>query len=440
MNCKTLIAASHNDSSFRAVFNSRLRRADACEIDVLTHKESEAEFYGISRISTLYVCESLDRGLAVIGHDYSSIVAFIAPPKSRDDAQPSTETIDIIKALDVDTNGVSTSREFPRILRVEPTNRCSARCRMCPNRYIVRNHGRRELSPAAFSWDFLHAVTDIVLLQNGEFTEAQYLSEWLRATSDLRARLHVTTNGSRLTTGLLHELVDAGLSSITFSIDSTDPLIFRDIRFGIALERVLESLDSTLELPCRARDGRPVVQVNITLQQRNVRSLVSTCRDLAARGVDAIHIEYARIHPENVEAGDMVPDDSLFFEPELADDCIREAIYAVQGFACEMSAPPPFGNHATPRANRSVTAYCWQPLTDMVVWGNGDVTPCVGAQSVILGNVRVQPLQDIWHGKKAKDFRTRISSQNPPNECNECICGGRWNGRVLEENWHVYAV
>jgi radical SAM protein with 4Fe4S-binding SPASM domain len=437
MNRRILIAAAHNDSLFRAAFNSHWSRAKSCKIDVLTCKEGEAEFHGILGISTLYLCEAFEDGLRQIGPDYDSIIALIVLPNGTDDMRLSPEAIKIIQPLDVVPKDVFVSHESPLILRVEPTNYCSARCRMCSNRYIVRKYGRRELSPEAIDWDFLHSVKDIVLLQNGEFTEAQFLKEWLRATSDLKARLHVTTNGSRLTTGLLHELVDAGLSSVTFSIDSTDPAIFSNIRFGCELERILEGLDAALDLSYRAHHGRPIVQVNITLQMRNIWSLTRTCLDLAERGVDAIHIEYARIHPENVEAGDMVPSDSLYFEQALADDFIFEAISAVNGFACDLSAPPPFRRKGMTEANRSVTSYCWQPFTDLVVWANGDVTPCIGAQSFILGNIRVQSLPDIWHGNIAQNFRSRVASVNPPDECNECICGGRWNGRVFEKDWHI---
>ena len=436
MTCRVLIAAKHNDGLFRAVFNAHSRLGSANEIDVLTCKGSAAEYCNVSGISTLYVCEALSAGLRQLGMEYNSVIV-VAAADECGDLQLSSGVLTIIQAPELEFTDVHKVPDSPRILRVEATNRCSARCRMCPNRFVFRSHGHRELSPEGLEWDFLSSVKDIVFLQNGEFTEALYLREWLRVTSDVRARLHVTTNGSHLTPNLLNELVEAGLSSITFSIDSTDPVVFRDIRYGSCLERVLEGLDGALGLPCRARQGRPIVQVNITLQRRNVRSLTSTCKDLAARGVDAIHIEYARIYPENVEAGDMEPLDSLYFDQELADACIREAMVSVQGFACELSVPPPFEQQSAERRDQPVTAYCWQPLTDVVVWGNGDVTPCVGAQSFILGNIHTAPLHDIRHGTTAEVFRSRLLSGDTPDECKECICGGRWNGRAFEKDWHL---
>ena len=68
-----------------------------------------------------------------------------------------------------------------------------------------------------------------------------------------------------------------------------------------------------------------------------------------ARGgvVDAIHVQYARIHPENVEAGDMLPTDSLFFAQGLADECLQEARAAARGYVlaavseCTISAVTP---------------------------------------------------------------------------------------------------
>ena len=393
--------------------------------------------HGEDAPDTLYVCSDINDGLRRIHADFNAIIVLLAGRNANEFSYVARTALRMLAPPDVERQDAG-SDLVPSVLRMEPTNYCSARCRMCPNRYIIRRHGRRELGPAALNWEFLRTVKDTIFLQNGEFTEAQHLPAWLHALGGGRTRLHVTTNGMRLTPILLQQLVAAGLSSITFSIDATDPAVFCDIRIGCNLERVLKNLELALALPSRANEGRPVVQVNITVQARNVRSLAQSVHDLAARGVDAIHLQYARIHPENVEAGDMQPADSVFFAQDTADESIRSARAAVQGFACDLSAPLPFRRGAVPHAGRPVTDYCWQPFSDVIVWANGDVTPCIGAQSLILGNVFAEPLEKIWFGEPAQRFRSQMLSATPPDECTECLCGGQWNGRVFDQARHVY--
>ena len=54
-----------------------------------------------------------------------------------------------------------------------------------------------------------------------------------------------------------------------------------------------------------------------------------------------------------------------------------------------------------------------------MVTGEGDVRACCMPGSVV-GNINEASLEDIWNGRRMRDFRVRINTPNPPAPCDAC--------------------
>ena len=63
--------------------------------------------------------------------------------------------------------------------------------------------------------------------------------------------------------------------------------------------------------------------------------------------------------------------------------------------------------------------YCSLPWTSAVILGNGDVMACC-VPGTVMGNLNIQPLEELWNGKNYKEFRKKVNSGNPPSVCNSC--------------------
>jgi len=68
--------------------------------------------------------------------------------------------------------------------------------------------------------------------------------------------------------------------------------------------------------------------------------------------------------------------------------------------------------------------FCAAPWIEAVVRISGDVLPCCRA-GVVFGNVESATLAEIWRGRIARDFRSRIGAgQFPSPECERCYADG----------------
>jgi len=329
----------------------------------------------------------------------------------------------------------------PKILRVEPTNQCSRSCIMCPNKQIIRDQGIHHLHPTLIPQGLFESVRDVVFLQNGEFTEAKYLQDILVLLQRYPVRLHVTTNGTNVTDGLLEQLLATSLASITFSIDSVDPIIFASIRRGCHLDVVLRGVRRVILRKRETDSILPIVQTNVTIMRRNIEALPEALLTLADLGVDVIRVDYARLHRFSVETGDIDRDESLYFHQDLSDKTLAQCRRIVSGRSCKVWLPPMFGRVVVkeddPSSGQHIANYCQQPWTDAVIWANGNVTPCTGAQEVIWGNLRESSFESIWRCRRANNFRRRLESPHCPKACLQCVCVAESRTSYNRKSWHV---
>ena len=66
---------------------------------------------------------------------------------------------------------------------------------------------------------------------------------------------------------------------------------------------------------------------------------------------------------------------------------------------------------------------CNKPWGDMAIYSNGSVGPCcnlVGRKTPI-GNIKDNPIKEIWNGPKMSELRNGIVKNNPNEVCKSCI-------------------
>jgi radical SAM protein with 4Fe4S-binding SPASM domain len=63
---------------------------------------------------------------------------------------------------------------------------------------------------------------------------------------------------------------------------------------------------------------------------------------------------------------------------------------------------------------------CYAPHVQLSFSPNGDVSACCMSRSHILGNLRVDRLDDIWHGERLRQFRDQLRRYVFPSGCESC--------------------
>ena len=142
---------------------------------------------------------------------------------------------------------------FPMIVNIEPTNRCTLACTICPRRLS----GRPEVD---LDWDLFLALADeiaangpimkIFLQKDGEPLLHPRIVEMVRVLREKNCakNISVITNGTVLTEALFSSLAEAGLDDLIISIDTVDPEEYLHLKGVDCLGRVERNVHAAIRL------------------------------------------------------------------------------------------------------------------------------------------------------------------------------------------------
>jgi organic radical activating enzyme len=163
---------------------------------------------------------------------------------------------------------------YPRYFEIETVNACNARCPMCTiNDWQRRMPTMKDALFARIAADITaHAdqVRRVSLHRDGEPLLDKKLAE---RTALLKAggikEVSISTNVSLLDERRAAELLEAGIDTVIFSIDSLQKEIFESIRVRLDFDRVMENALRFIALRDRIRPGCRV-WVRMIRQEANV--------------------------------------------------------------------------------------------------------------------------------------------------------------------------
>ena len=177
-------------------------------------------------------------------------------------------------------------------LRVSVTDRCNLRCAYCMPEEGIRLLPRSEIPPLteiaeAVAWLVPCFGVDRVKVTGGEPLVrggVPALVARVAAIPGVR-EVSMTTNGTLLAAKAA-ELAAAGLARVNVSLDTLDPVRFRELTRGGRVEEVLEGIDAALAA------GLSPLKLNAVLRKSSFRDDLPPLLELAAdRGVEIRFIE-----------------------------------------------------------------------------------------------------------------------------------------------------
>jgi molybdenum cofactor biosynthesis enzyme MoaA len=144
---------------------------------------------------------------------------------------------------------------YPRLVAVETTSFCSARCVFCPNDSLKR--GKRHMADELFE-SIIEQCREFALpaiepfIQGDPFSDPKILSRLEMIHRRLpRTKLRLYTNGYNLTPERADAIADCNIDHLFVSLNTTDPERYKAV-MGLKLERTLANL-RYLTAPSRAR-------------------------------------------------------------------------------------------------------------------------------------------------------------------------------------------
>lgn len=256
-----------------------------------------------------------------------------------------------------------TTLPFPKRITLELTNHCNLHCVFCPRRFMEKETGFLDVALARELMSQMHEhlpVTVVPFFRGESLTHPQ----WHLLLASLHefglGPIQMATNASLLTEEKAHKILEIGIDTLSFSMDTLNPNTYRRLR-GTDYAQSLENVLRFLELRRTYRKARAcgMVQVSAVKTKENAHEL----DDFIAFW--RVRVDRVRIYPEHSTDG----------KPGSLSETIQ-------------AAPP-----RTP---------CAKVFEEMVIYWNGEVALCnhdwtrrITKQHI--ASVKTQSIQDIWN-------------------------------------------
>jgi len=297
----------------------------------------------------------------------------------------------------------------PRQVQIEITNRCNMDCPMCQREDLGIELEHMSWTDFTTVVDKLNHREDITLTGWGEPFIHPQVFDMISYCRERGHRVMITSNGLFTKPSMVNDILDSGLDSITFSIDSVN-----------GNETVVEGHTSTkvyenIEAVTRRRDPAKLgVRLQATLHMDCENDLYDVIRYGAGIGCDTVNVgRLDRQFRPNLKRPDSREERFIFLK---ADDIART--YGIQldwlQYSVSHGLTRFFYRLLRKKLHRS-GKYCLKTFNYAYVTREGNVTPCCLLPNEKMGNLLNDGLDNIWKSEKFNHFR-----ENYRDTCGSC--------------------
>jgi MoaA/NifB/PqqE/SkfB family radical SAM enzyme len=268
--------------------------------------------------------------------------------------------------------------------------------------------------------DTFPEVKHIELQGEGESLLHQRFFDMARLARERGIRVSVITNGSFLTPEYVAQILDVGIISVAVSIESPDPLVFKQIRGG-RLEKVIEGIKRLLAMRTERGLAFPTVGFAVTILKRTVDSLpeIADLHDrlgmdggIGAQVLNAMAC-YTKVYDEDM-AGQHLDEETqarldVYMSQNPQIRRLLELADTVKHFYAELGKSFP-SSHGCPWVKGG-----------LYVHRHGEVTSCCMIKETskyALGKIGETPLEAMLEARRGLD--RMLSAGDVPAQCEGC--------------------
>lgn len=190
----------------------------------------------------------------------------------------------------------------PHSLNLEPTNACNLKCAGC-SLDVGRKRGMMDLG--LFEKLARQAkqigTEEIRLFLAGEPLLHKQIVEMVSTCTELSLRSIIHTNATNLTPEMSGRLVEAGLSTISLSIDGADKQTYEVARVGADFETTIENSRALLRYIKECGAEKPYVIIQMLRPENEPLEVPDALRELF-RGLEVGHYKVLHYHNWRGEA------------------------------------------------------------------------------------------------------------------------------------------
>ncbi len=209
--------------------------------------------------------------------------------------------------------------------------------------------------------------------------------EYARKKGVMHISLH--TNALLLTEELSYQIIESGLTTLSFSLDAIREETYNKIRVGSNYKKVIKNIGNFLRIKKESNLTFPLTRVSM------VRSKIN-CNEID---------EFKEYWKNKID----IISTSFFYNPFVGNvkyDQIDKEY----------------------RVEEREDYVCYQPYQRLFIFNNGNVAPCCSmfGGNQVVGNIGDNSIYDIWNGNKIKAIRQNIKDKKTlPLPCQKCKIG-----------------
>ncbi|MCK9492381.1 MAG: radical SAM protein [Sulfurimonas sp.] len=287
--------------------------------------------------------------------------------------------------------------KFPKVVRIEPSATCNLSCIHCPTgtyQNPIKGNMTKELFSKVIDQIKDERIDVVVLYMGGEPFINKDFFFMLKELKKIKIPWTKTvSNGMLLNSSMIDKILDSTLDSIEFSLDGIDSKMNDFIRKKSSHKKVINNIKELIEKKVK-RNSNIEIKISSTQfkyydKNNNLKSPQSKWLEYEFKSyIEAGLISIA--YTDAIKWSDMNLDENIFDVAVDEDDEISNKCDHIQN--------------------------------TITIRHNGDVVPCCYdlTSQLIMGNMQIKPLQEIWNNDKYLKLRKSIYEKNFYSICDEC--------------------
>lgn len=298
----------------------------------------------------------------------------------------------------------------PIYLQLEPTTRCNLKCKMCYGSYERRICDDLTLEGFQKIINQFPRLIKIHLQGIGEPLLNKNIFKMIRYAKSKGIKIDLATNATLIDLNMAKEIVSSGLDYIEFSIDSSTPQIYEEIRSGANFEKVVSNIKNLIKE--KGDSKKPEMKIITLVMNETVDEIPQMVKFVHQLGINSLLL--IQVQPWDENHLKKLYKDEINFTQRA-----KKSMLEAKKVAKELKV---YLDLTTPITTGLVRG-CKRPWISVSVLCDGYVVPCcrvINPDEINFGNVFKDNFKDIWNSVKYKAFRKALKGDFRPTVCNNC--------------------
>ncbi len=305
--------------------------------------------------------------------------------------------------------------EFPLSLNIEITTKCNLACTFCYHRELTAEqkiHMKFDLFKKIIDEAKIYKLPSVNLNGLGEPITHPKLVDMIRYCKDSNIEdIMFHTNGTVMTEKFAKKIIEAGLTQIIFSLDTTDKKTYEEMRIGANFEEVNENVEKFIKVRNQMGSKLPIVKTVMVLTDKTVHHAPDFKKKWQEKS-------------DSIAAQDLVYsfEDEENYEKNVEDNTMSSSMKGLNWKSGENSYYKIDRKQIIEMEKNTNEffrcAYLYQSLK---IHPDGFIDPCTPRNAPTIGHVD-NSIKDAWNNDKLKKMRKAHEDGKwyTVDECRKC--------------------